>query len=108
MNEHDYAEVIERLPPSKRAVYDALRNNAPLTDIELHALVGKGPDPGAVRTRRAELARIGVVRQAGNRGKSKLWTLAPPEDVEVIAEKTKGRLRPISEHPLDVRVNAFL
>lgn len=108
MDEQDYARLVDRLPPSKRVVYDALRDNPPLTDVELHALVGTGPDPGAVRTRRAELARLGVVRQAGKRGASKVWTLTPPNEVEAVAEGTTGRARPISDHPLNVRVEVFL
>ena len=106
MNDDDYSALIGRLSKSKRCVYEALRDNPPLTDVDSHGLVrGRA---GEVPTRRAELARLGIVRQAGKRGASKLWTLAPPADVEAVAQNTKARLRPINEHPLDVRVNAFL
>jgi hypothetical protein len=111
---NDHAALIGRLPPSKRRVFEALREAGhSLTDLEIHAALGGNGDPGASRTRRAELGKMGLVRQAkpGRRGGKKLWEVTPASEVEAVAEAAaeKGpRLRPVTEHPLETRVEAFV
>ena len=55
--------------------------------------------------------KIGLVRAVGKANGRRVWAVTAPSEVEAARESDERsglRLRPISEHPLDVRVSAFL
>jgi hypothetical protein len=110
MNDPDYAALVNRLSPSKRMVYDAILEHGPLDDHELGALVDPAGTSG-FRGRRRDLAKLGLIRAVGKAHGRTVWAVTPPAEVEAaraLDERRGVRLRPIAEHPLDVRVNAFL
>jgi hypothetical protein len=111
MNEHDHARLIEGLPPSKRKVYDAIRDHGPLDDHRLGALVDPAGTSG-FRARRKDLARAGLVCVVGKAEGRNVWAVTPPAEVEAARDKDEvsgPRLRPIGrKHPLELRVNVFL
>jgi hypothetical protein len=110
MNDHDHEALIEGLPRSKRGPFDVLGRAAPLTAIEVHAALGVGGDPGSTRTRLLELGKMGLVRQAGRRGKKTLWEVTPAAEVEAAAEaagKKAPRRRSVAQRDLGERVAEF-
>jgi hypothetical protein len=111
MNENEYSAVVDRLPLSKRKVYEAIRDHGPLDDHKLGALIDPAGTSG-FRARRKDLVRMGLVRAVGKAERRTIWALTPPSEVEAARETDKEsgmRLRPLGRsHPLDVRVSAFL
>jgi hypothetical protein len=112
MNEHDHAAMIGRLAPSKRNVYDAIREHGPLDDHQLGALIDPGGTSG-FRGRRGDLVKMGLVRAVGKSHGRKVWAVTPPAEVEAAHEaekQTEPRRRPITDRhfPLEARVRAFL
>jgi hypothetical protein len=110
MSENEYAALIDRLPPSRRGAFDVLAERGQLTDLEVHAALGRDGDQGPTRARIAELRQAGLVRQVGKRGGRKLWEVTPPAEVEAAAEavgKKGPRRRPVADRDLDERVATF-
>lgn len=113
MDELDYEALTSGLAPGQRVVFDAIRDHGPLTDERVSDLTGS---PGrTVRPRRAELAKLGLVRRTdpvpGTTRKVGVWELAPPEEVERVREAAQvagPRRRKVGALSLEMRVQAFL
>src|SRR5438045_2568538 len=114
MDEIEYAALTEKLSPSKRSVYDAIRDHGPITDEGICDLTGV---PGrTVRPRRAELGKMGLVRRSttakpeGNR-RVGIWELTPVEEIDVARETAQAagpRRRAASGWPVEDKVKAFI
>jgi hypothetical protein len=114
MEQAEYEALIGKLSPSKRSVFDAIRDHGPITDEGVCEMTGI---PGrTVRPRRAELAKMGLVRRSTNTAPAGsrrvgVWELTPVEDIETTREFAQAagpRLRRVSEWPVEARVKAFL
>jgi hypothetical protein len=108
----DHAALIEGLAPRHRRVLDVIAERGPLTDLELRDALGHNGDASGPRTRRNELCKMGLVRQAkpGRRGGKALWEATPADQVEALreaAERTPPRVRAVETHDLGTRVEAF-
>jgi hypothetical protein len=109
MNEHDYRVAVATLPPAQKRVFDALCDNGPLDDHELGAALDTDGTRSGFTTRRGELVKLGLVREAGRRGRRRLWEVTPPAEVEAERERATQvtpRLRVIRRFrdlPLETR-----
>src|SRR2546423_15331315 len=96
METHEYDQLVRQLSPSRRAVFEALRDHGEMTDVDLTAAVGHHAG-GAVRTRRTELMRLGLVHEIGRRpnadGRSgaRVFGIVPAHQVEAAAEEAQRR-----------------
>lgn len=110
MNDQEYGGTIGRLSRSRRAVFDVLVAQGPITDDELVEITGASRS--RVIPRRSELMQMGLVRGAGSRttasgGKTTIWEVVPPAEVEQsreIAEQRGPRRQEIAKWPLEDKV----
>jgi hypothetical protein len=114
MDEIEYAALTVKLSPSKRSVYDAIRDHGPITDEGICDVTGVAGR--TVRPRRAELAKMGLVRRSttakpeGNR-RVGIWELTPVEEIDATRETAQAagpRRRAASGWPVEDKVKAFL
>lgn len=110
MNDHDYGRTIGRLSPSRRAVFEVIVASGPMTDEDL--VEEMNASRSRVIPRRSELMQMGLVRGAGSRatasgGKTTIWEVVPPAEVEQsreIAEQRGPRRQEIARWPLEDKV----
>ena len=104
------AAALDKVAPKAREVYEAFRSGEPMTDDEL--VIASGISKGTSSPRRTDLVRAGLIEQVGvvevpGRKPIKRWGAVPAERVAEASETAKNqgkRVRPITDYPLDVRV----
>jgi hypothetical protein len=111
MDNDTYQQAIDGLAPAARLVFDAMTSLRSATDDQLGAAIGRSRSQ--VSPRRIQLARMGLVREAGHAPsdpgvKSQvIWELVPPEEVEQVKEQAqeKGMRRlSVKRWPFDEKV----
>ncbi len=110
MDEQEYGRTVQRLSPARRAVFDVIAAEGPMTDEELVEFTGASRS--RVIPRRSELARFGLVRGVGSKrtaagGKTTIWEVVPAADVEhhrEVAEQRGPRRQEILKWRLEDRV----
>ncbi len=103
-------DIVAGLSPSKRAVYDAFVSFGPMTDDEL--ATNSDIKKATSSPRRGDLVKLGLVEAIGkvdtpNGTKAIKWALVPADRVAAARDKATRmgpRKRPISDYPLDVRL----
>ncbi len=110
-NEPMVDEIVAKLSPAKRAVYAAFVAHGPMTDDELAAK--SNIKKATSSPRRGDLVKLGLVEAIGkvdtaSGQKATKWALVPADRIaaaRVKASQQGPRRRPISEYPLDVRLD---